>query len=350
MGMNSVWNILPVYLLEIVKTNFLVGVITSVYSLTRGFGFLIGRLGDRFGKDRTLAASSLLLVFLALALALTKNIFGIVALISGIGVLMTALYPCIGAGAARGGKKGSAFSRIEVSYQIGFVIGPVVGGFLAFYDMAYAFAFWAVCAFAAFLVSTGNGTKELRKASEFSPVAKSRKYLSFLVSTGLLLGLIDAAKSLLVPLWLHKLGYSTLDIGIAFAVPAVATIAVLPWFGAHSDRNGRHGSSRIGFVLMSAAALLLAFSSSLYPIIAAMVLLVLGRNISLFNGRAYLTEREDSVEILGLHDSFFTAGRTIGLFLFGFLADYFSMQSIFFIPFALGLLGLVFMRGDGIAK
>ncbi len=350
MGMNSVWNILPVYLLDIVKTNFLVGVVTSIYSLTRGFGFLLGRVGDRLGKDRTLAISSLLLVPLTLALAFTSNIFAIVLLISVIGILMTALYPCLGAGATGNEKRGEAFSKIEVSYQIGLIIGPVIGGFLAFYSMAYAFSFWALCAFLAFAVAARNGKKEVANPSLFAPLAKSRKYFSFLMSTGFLLGFIDAAKSLLVPLRLHELGYSTLDIGIAFAVPSVATILVLPWFGAQSDRNGRRGSSLAGFALMAFSALALAFSSSLLPMIASMVMLVLGRNVGLFNGRAYLTDREGSVEILGLHDSYFTAGRTAGLFLLGFLADYFAIRLIFLIPFALGLFGMAFMRGAKFAQ
>ena len=125
------------------------GWIISIYALMQFFGApFMGSLSDRFGRRRIIliatAGSAIDYVIMALApslawLFLARIIAGFTA-----GVLSTA--NAYIADVTPPEKRAQSFGLLGAAFGIGFVIGPVLGGFLGHYDLRLPFWFAAGCA------------------------------------------------------------------------------------------------------------------------------------------------------------------------------------------------------------
>ena len=99
-------------------------------------------LARRFGKKRLYLAGFLLFTFSSLLIVVSPNIFSVIVLraVEGCGAgIMSSLGIPILMDAFERGERGKAVGISSISWSIGTLVGPVVGGFLVTYDWRFIF-------------------------------------------------------------------------------------------------------------------------------------------------------------------------------------------------------------------
>jgi len=365
LGYNGVSKILPVFLTAFSNSALQIGLVNSVYQLGRTISTVFsGYIADKIGKNKGIllafAATSLLSFLLVFA-----NSIPLFALIFfAIGLMASLFYASLNAMASLlFEKKGEGFSKLEISYQLGFVIAPLIGGIIAAsIGMPVVFVLWTLLSAIGLLVSISLPKQVIEKVTVkktlgtlFSTVkANIWSFVTFALVGSFFVGLIEGARDLLVALYSVDLGFGILEIGLIFAISPIITIIGIGPMGRIADRVGRGFSILIGLVLIALSFILLPFANSVLFLGVLTGLLSLGRTAGLVSTRAFAA---DSIPKrvrgtgLGLFEMVFSAGKVAGPLLAGLLKDSLGVNQAFFVFFSITIgvavfIGLYFVKRE----
>ncbi len=212
-GFASVYNVLPSYLSSAFSA-LQISTIHSAYALPKIVNIPSGWLADRFGKQRTLFTTFIFLPIVTLLFTLSEGVLHYALMFFLIGLIGNFFNPTINALATIfSERKIETLFRVESMYQLGAVIGPIVGGFLMFsYGINAAFYAW----FFLSLVGLGISAVLLRKEKpsrtkeKKAPVKgpslwkqlgdKKFGFFVFLITGTFLTGFFESVMALTVPL------------------------------------------------------------------------------------------------------------------------------------------------------
>lgn len=241
----------------------MLGLLTSAFAVTNGIGqFATGFLADRWGARRlmtagvgTYAAMNALIASAASAawLLVWRSLagFGGGAMIVGERIYVVEVtHPT---------RRAFANSVISAAQSAGTVAGPAVGGLIAAVaDLRAPFLLVAATSAVAFVLTIFLPARPATEARPHADEAEVEIHLApiaaLLVANLALMASYGGFITTYAPLATTRLGWSTLDVGIAFSFFGAGSILFGPWLGHLADRYGRRRVAVLATLPISAFA------------------------------------------------------------------------------------------------
>ena len=161
LGIGIIIPVLPLWATELGATGFTLGVITAVFSVSRGLCQpLVGSLSDRWGRKGFLITGLFIYGLVGLLVPLAESVGQLVfiRLFQGVGAAMVVPVAMAYASMlAPPGEEGRSMSTINIAIFCGIGAGPVLGGLFAdAFGLASVFYVMAGLCFVAFLLVVRN--------------------------------------------------------------------------------------------------------------------------------------------------------------------------------------------------
>lgn len=132
------------------------GVLTTIFAVMQFlFGPLLGNLSDRYGRRPILLLSLVVMAADYVVMALASSIWLLVLgrVVGGIASATQATASAYMADVSKPDEKAQAFGLIGAAFGVGFVLGPLIGGYLG--EFGTRAPFWAAAILAAFNAGLG---------------------------------------------------------------------------------------------------------------------------------------------------------------------------------------------------
>jgi MFS family permease len=239
-----------------------VGILTSAFALTRlMFDLVAGRMVDRFGERAMASAGALILSgsTAAAALAPTFNLLVVFRAVGGIGsaLFFAALFSYL-LRTVPGDKMGRAMAAYYGSFNMGFIVGPPLGGILVdrFGYVSPLWVYAATCAVAAglyfrFIRKLERRTHDGERRGSIRRLPWGRPLVAVLVSEFAALWVVGALYLTLLSLFGNEeLGLSEFRVTVGLAIASLTEFFVLFPAGSAADRRGRKRVLIPGLVLL----------------------------------------------------------------------------------------------------
>jgi MFS family permease len=228
-----------------------VGVLTSSFALTRlAFDLVAGRMVDRFG-ERAMASTGALVLSASSAAAALAPTFGWLVIFraaGGVGssVFFAALFSYL-MRTVPGDRMGRAVAGFYGSFNLGFIVGPPLGGILV-NRLGYVSPLWvyaATCAAAAavylkLIRKLEPRTHEGARRGAIRRLPWGRAFAAVLACEFAALWIVGALYLTLLSLFgTEELGLSAFRVTLGLAVASLTEFFVLFPAGSVADRRGR---------------------------------------------------------------------------------------------------------------
>jgi DHA1 family multidrug resistance protein-like MFS transporter len=343
-GQNLITPILPLYAQKFAIGTTLVGFLIAIQGTARIFTNLpAGRLSDRIGANRLLAAAAWIATLAALVggLAPSYTVLLLSRLTQGVA---SAISQTAGltytANISGPEKRGRYLSLFQGSFLLGNSIGPILGGFAAQY-LGYRapFYFFAILAL---LVGIWMWVRlpDPREQAAPAAVKESRPRPGFMISLrsmlskpGVILvsfiGLSAAytragSRNMAVPLLGADIGLSEGEIGLMLTIIFIATVIAVFLAGTLSDRIGPKRIITPSWMVLTLGMVVLALAPGYWSFVAGAIVFGLASGLSSPVPITYISNSvdEDSQGMaLGLYRTFNDAGLIFGPIVMGWIAD-----------------------------
>ena len=352
-GFNLLFRILPSYLATYVPSAFQIGMVQTAYSVSRLLNIPCGMVSDRFGKRRTMFLAFFILPFLALAFTISRSVWHFALMFFLVGILANFYYSSTNALITiffR--RKVESLFRMEAMYQLGFMVGPVVGGFLTLqYGIEAAFYTWAGLGIAGLVLSSlilrrREQTGEKKRLSGFWSTVKENKlsFLVFLLIGGGLTGFMEALQILGVPLYATSLGMNIYEVGVLFGIASAISFVGLFILGKKLEDLKKEASMVIGLVLMGVPFFLFVLFQDIIMLAILNGVFTWGRAGCLNIARGFMSENTNPAQRAGgiaLVDTLLFIGRIIGPIFVGLVIDFISIPFLFTAGGVISLLSIL---------
>jgi DHA1 family multidrug resistance protein-like MFS transporter len=364
----------PLFFEQLGISAALIGLVYNIRNIEQSVLRLVaGSLSDVFGRKRLILIGLILIAIVPFIYAVSWNAWlPLVAMfVSGLGVSIffpptesyaSSLYPPH--------QVGTAMGRYHMSWAISAVIGPSVGGFLALYfpEFRQIFVMAGVVSMAAvvvFMLLT-RGDHEKRSGEKISgqtsklfhefPSTMRRLFGNKSVVAGSAAVFVHAFCHWMLPTFIPiyaagRLGFNTVDIGLALTANALMTAVALPIVGTVSDRIGRFLPIVMGLLASVAAFALLPHVQSPLMLIAIMATLGFCAVLEFPISQAIVMESlplADRGSATGVWGMMMSLGGTIGMFVIAAIVSVAPIEWIFYFCAAFSLaagLAMVAIRG-----
>jgi MFS family permease len=320
---------------------FLVGGLCS--SVTEMAG---GTLSDRFGRRSLLLGAMMINAVLFLGLAamiwFSAPVWAIAIIYVASRSVLTTIWPVLSAmitDLAPREKLTQAYGLLRVGSNIGWAIGPALGGFLAtFLSFAYL---WVVAALAnfitigislRFLKESFQGRVEKINFRSIISLARNRKLVIFSALSLLIFIVMGQLASTVSVYTVNDLGFSTAQYGLLLTLNGLLVVVFQYPLTLGIERTGQWFSLILGSILYGIGYLSFGLISSFELALVAMVVITFGEmlfsptSLSFIGGISPVQQRGRYMGFFWLSQSL---GISIGPLIGGVLLDQFSNQHLF---------------------
>ena len=340
MGLTVTSPFLSIYLYQVRGISMgYIGLAMAASAVVGGLGLLAsGYLYDRFGRKNVMILGVLaeVLCFIALALAVFLNLgFSVILVLwaaSGLamGVYRTAPQVMI-ADTVPPDRQNGAYSLLRMGGNLGFAVGPIVGGFIAL--LSYTLMFMATAAFGlaylALIVFLLHDTgpkvrREIKKRETPVALLNDRAFLVF-CAVYVLFGVIST--QLLTTYSVYAGSYDRLSessIGVLFSLNALTGILLQYPVSGFFNRFRLTTTLAAGFALYGAGYTLVGYSASFWQMALTMVVITFGEIIispPLMTLVAQIAPPEARGRYIGVSNFIGSAGYALGPVVGGMLMD-----------------------------
>ncbi|MFG1415732.1 MAG: MFS transporter [Thermoplasmataceae archaeon] len=328
LAFSSLWIFSALYIrsflgLNVVEDAIIITSGTAIGALAQKYA---GSLGDRFGHRRTVILAVLISTLLYLLLSLSSSVrdyapyftVTFIALTISNSSQMPSIYALVSESSTI---KTKGFSILRVGNNIGWGIGPAIGGFAIFYSgFYYLFVFGLVSSgisltMSLFLKEVKFGGKE---AHGFR--AGNRLLIALSVSA-LLLFMVQAQETVTLTNYANILrGLNYFQLGLIYLVNGAAVVATQGIFYKVTKRIGNYMSYAIGTFVYTAGFLSYAFDTSLTGMLISTLILTIGEDLAFPSGSAMVSlvsKPENIGRNMGIYNGFISIGRACGPLLGG---------------------------------
>jgi MFS transporter, DHA1 family, tetracycline resistance protein len=370
-GFSLVLPLLPFYGQAFGASPFGVASLFAAYSFGNLFGESYwGRLSDRIGRRRVLMASTACSALGYVAFAFAPNLAAalILRVVSGFfgGTLSVALGNIADLTAPEQRARNMGF--FGAAFNLGFVLGPAMGGLLAVPELGAAgyrlplYAAGALSAAASLWawLFLREPVRSSRRAP--GPLLTGRETLRFALGHGLiarllLIGFVAvltfASMEAVFGLWTGlRFGWGPREVGLAFiAVGLAGGITQALLIGPLARRFGEARVLTTGVLVLLASTLLMPFSSTPAMSVALMALLMTGHSLTFPNLGALIsrsTSPDNQGALMGLQASVQAFGRISGPPILGWTFGAIAPGAPFLL--AAGLVAIAVVLAIGVVK
>ncbi len=333
LGFSSIWVYSALYLrtelgLSVLQDGLVITVGSAIAAVLQIYG---GSLSDLFGYKRTIVvsfASVIILysVIVSFASARESSLWYPILFVA-LMVSNTVQTPAASAIVSHGSEiKLKGFSILRIGNNIGWGIGPAVGGFLIFVSgYFYLFVFGLVTAVVGLAITflirdvkpTGTAEVKFHAGNGLLMVLSVAALLLFIVQAQETVTLSNYTKIL------RNLNY--IDLGILYLTNGIAVILTQGMVYRASRKLGNYWSFILGGFLYSFGFFSYAFFSGLAGMILATVIFTFGEDFAFPAGLSMVSmvsKPENIGKNMGTYNAFISAGRALGPLLGGYVLSF----------------------------
>ena len=337
-GFGIIVPLLPFYSESFQAASWQVALIFSAYSVGAFFGEPFwGRMSDRIGRKPVLMLTvcSNCACYLALAFAPGIGVAFLVRFLGGLASGNNSVVQSYLADVTHESDRSGRMAWVTASYNVGFIIGPAMGGWLANpaegtagfrVPLLVAAALSALCV-AGLWVLVGESRNQRHEpagpqyARAFHELMRHPVIARLLLVT-LLSGAAFSGVESMFGLWAQKrFAWGPHEVGDAFAIAAlVAAFCQIVVVGPASKRYGAAWLLALGMALTAASVLLLTLSTNGTMAMALLAMAAFGQAIAWPNVAALISRNSDLHEqgaCLGLNNASAALSRLVGPFVLG---------------------------------
>lgn len=312
------------------------GALRATHSLTYALGaFWLGRLADRVGYQRSMAACCLLLAPVCASYFYVDAVWQLFALALLTGITTCAFWPSLQAWLAQGQDREGLRQRISgfnMSWSLGMIAGPGLAGVLyaAYADFSFALvAGLFVLMFVGIgFVRVGENARRTTDETEAASLAAARIFLPVAwmanFATYFAIGIVRS----LFPKLATDLGMQTAHLGYLMALIGLAQLVTF----ALISRTARWQFKLWPLAAVQVAAMLglgaVAFGSSLVAFASGLLLLgvMIGFTYTA-SGFYSLHSTAPGGERIGIHETVLGAGNLVGPLAGGLIGEYIGARA-----------------------
>ncbi|MEJ7856253.1 TCR/Tet family MFS transporter [Acinetobacter baumannii] len=294
-GIGLIFPILPLLLQDMTHSTHIaiyMGILASLYAAMQFiFSPLLGALSDRWGRRPvlliSLAGSAVNYLFLTFSHSLILLLVG--RIIAGITSANMAVASTYIVDVSQENNRAKYFGLINAMFGAGFIIGPVLGGFLSEYGLRLPFLVAAILTglnllFAYFILpETRRVTSEGKQLSTLNPfkifagISSIRGVLPF-VMTFFIFSAIGEVYGVCWALWGHDtFQWSGFWVGLSLGAFGLSQMLVQALIPSHASRLlGNRNAVLIGIACSCLALAVMAFAQSGWMIFAIIPIFALG--------------------------------------------------------------------------
>ena len=325
LGFGIVVPLLPFYGQSFHAAPWQIGLIFSAYSMGSFFGEPFwGRLSDRIGRKPLLVTTTLANCLCYGALAFAPNIWFaffirfVGGMAAGNGSVIQGYIADVTAPEDRAGR----MATLGAAYNIGFILGPVAGGFLAKPSMGHAGFQIPLLAASALAGLSSFGilmlVKESRKIRHIDPNPPSRwavigyairnPVVGRLMALTFVVGFAFTGIESVFGLWAHhKFAWQPRDVGLCFAISGIVSSPTQFFLtGTLSRRFGEARMLAVGMVGTVIAMALQPFGDGHWLTYALMAMTALCSSVAFPNAGALMSraiDEHNQGQIMGLNNA-----------------------------------------------
>ena len=323
LGYSSIWVYSAIYLrtnlgLSIFQDGLIITLGSAISALVQIYA---GMLADKFGYKRFIIISVGLCAMLFAALvaspAIRNSAFYYPLIFMGVMIANAAQAPAANAIVSESSSvKLRGFSILRIGNNIGWGIGPALGGFLIYGgNFYYLFMFGLVTTVVGFALSF-----TLREVKATGPRAvqfhAGNRLLIVLSFVALLLFIVQAQETVTLTNYANILkGLNFNELGFIYLTNGIVVIGTQGFIYKASRKLGNYFSFVTGGLLYTFCFFSYAFFSTLPGFILATVVLTIGENFAFPAGYAMVSivsKPENIGRNMGTYNAFISAGRAIG--------------------------------------
>lgn len=362
LGFSSIWIYSALYLrvilgISVFHDGLIITIGSSIAAVLQIYG---GSLSDRFGFKRTLivSISSVIILLAAISLFPTVRLSNVwfpvmfVALMVSNSVQMPATTALVSHASE---VKLKGFSILRVGNNIGWGIGPAIGGFLISFSGYYYLFVFGMATAAVSLVFTFF-IKDVRSKEHVRVKFYAGNGLLIILSvSALLLFIVQSQETVTLSNYANILrGLNTSDLGIIYLTNGIAVILTQGMVYRVARKIGNYWSFVIGGFLYSFGFFSFAFFSGLMGMIVATIIFTFGEDFAFPAGLSMVSlvsKPENLGKNMGTYNAFISAGRAAGPLIGGYVLSItvnpFQIWGITTLPGFIGvLIILLVFRGN----
>ena len=355
LGAGIVLPLLPLYAESLGASGIWLGVISAGFFTSNAiFTPIFGRLSDRQGRKLFIAVGLLLYAIISLGFIWANTLLplALIRFLQGIagGMILPIAQAYVG-DIAPEGKEGTWMGYFNAAFFTGFGIGPLMGGALSeHFGTSVAFsamsglnllAFLAVILFLPELKQRGVTASAKPSFKEMRQSAMIKGLFSFRLAFSLSRGTFATFLPIFAAIYL---GLSPTLIGVLLTVNILLMSLLQVYGGNIADRFNRRALVAIGGLINFTYLVLLPLTNSFWQLLAICILGGLGGAVALPAASALTVEEGRKFGMsstIAIFTIAFSIGMTIGPLLGGAIADFTSINLVFYVGAALGLSGTI---------
>jgi len=353
LGIGIIAPLLPLYAENMGATGIWLGIIFASFSVSRAIIMPIaGRLSDRSGRKLILSIGLLAYAIISLGYIWANSIpqLTLVRLIHGVagGMIIPIAQAYVG-DISPEGEEGKWMGYFNAAFFTGFGFGPLMGGVLTdHFGMNIAFSAMGGLNLLAFLI-VALFLPEIRQRKMAASPRPSFKEMS---ASGMVKGLFSfrLAFSLgrgtfatFLPIFAAVyIGLSPTLIGVLLAVEILIMSLLQVYGGNIADRFNRRVLVALGNLINLTFLALIPLGGNFWQLLGLCALQGLGGAISMPASSALTVEegrRFGMGSVMGIFAMAMSIGMAIGPLLSGVIADFVSINSVFYFGAIMGLIG-----------
>ena len=323
--------------------------IGAVFLVSTGFGALGqiigGEVADRFGRRNImiLAMSSRALIFVGISLVIyfTNDFLFIAALVvcsSFVGSLFEPASNAMIADVVAPSKRLEAYGLLRIGQNIGWTLGPLLGGLLAIWGYSTLYLLTAICSAAVaviiFLYVRESSRLDLgRKRLSFKDLKELKDQAApFLLFSffSIFLWLVMAQMSSVYSVYsTSEVGMTLTEIGYLYAINGIIVVVLQLPLARYIVRFRMTSVTAVGSLVYAAGYFSVAFATDFWMLAGSMVVITLGEVItspSSMNLVANLSPENERGRYMGIFGLFTSTGWSLGPFVGGILYEAFNTE------------------------
>jgi MFS family permease len=352
-GSGMVWPFLTIYVRQLLHVPLTTVTLLFTFNSVAGLMAMsfVGPAVDRFGRKRAmvLGLAANCLVLLSMSLAQTWAAWAVLMVLWGaLGPLYRVGADAMVADLTDPERRAGAYSLLRVASNLGFAIGPAVGGFIT--SASYTVAFYVASGAQAFFAAlVGKGTRETLPRSTqasvasprgYGPVLRDRRFLAFCAIYTL--ATMPSALLMMLLAVYAKENFQVPESQYGFIMATNATMVVLFQYAVTRASSSHRPLNVLAFgaLLYAIGTGSVTLGSSFWGFWVSMVILTLGELLLAPTGTAFaanLAPADMRGRYMGLYGLSWGISFGIAPVIGGWLNDNVAPAAIWYAGLAMGL-------------